>query len=139
MELSAENYPFTLTAGPYDDGDNKVYDGTIVHDKFLTGPEANVINLTNCLENNYASDDFRLRGSSKADLSSLRFNFTVDPLSNTVKKMIVKQVGQKLEFNIYDYNKDVSVTRPEGSVTVSELIQTLPADQQTLLLSTFLN
>ncbi len=139
VELSPENYPFSLTAGPYDDGDNKVYEAKIVHDKFLTGPEANIINLTNCLENQYASDDSRLRGSSKADLSSLRFNFTVDPLSNTVKKMIVKQVGQKMEFNIHDYNKDVSLSAPEGSITVSELIQTLPPDQQTLLLSSFLN
>jgi hypothetical protein len=135
-QMNSDNYPFVLTAGPYsnnDDSEDDVYEAKLSPDRTLTAPEDGLTDLANCLESSYGENDFRLRDSTKSDEQSMNFVFTVDPLSNTVKKVVVKQVGQYFQLVIRDYNKDITISPPEDAQSVLQVYRSLLPEQQSLI------
>ena len=136
--MTDENYPIEIVLGPYtnkDDTVDKVYDIKLKDNAEASGPPLEFANLVNCLEAEYGEDDFRLRDSTQADVLSAKTTITIDPISNTVRKLVVKQVGQYFQLLMRDYNKDVSISAPEGAQTLVQVYMSLTPEQQATLLS----
>ena len=136
-KLTADNYPFELKSGPSktkDDSEDRTYEAVLIQDRAASGPEEAITSLVNCLESSFGEDDYRLRDSGKVDEQSMRFVFTVDPLSNTVTRMVVKQVGQYFQLVMRDYNKDVTITAPDSPENIRQVYLGLSPAQQSFLI-----
>jgi hypothetical protein len=127
-----DNYPYTLVNGPYrpkDDSEDKLYDMKFNESAPLL--PGKFVDLGGCVEKNYAvQDDYRLRESGKVDQDSTAIVMKADPLSNTVKYISMKSVGQYFVMNIRDYGKDVSLSAPSNAISVGDFFNQLPQDQR---------
>jgi hypothetical protein len=137
-KMDESNYPFVLKSGPSktkDDSEDRTYEATLLTERVATAPEVAITSIVNCLESEFGAEDPRLRDSGKVDEQSMRFTFTVDPLSNTVNRMVVKQVGQYFQLVMRDYNKDVTINKPETTAGLAQVYLSLSPDQQSFLIT----
>jgi len=137
-KMDKSSYPFVLKGGPSktkDDSEDRTYEATLATDRVETSQELSITSIVNCLEAEFGKDDPRLRESGKVDEQSMRFTFTVDPLSDTVKRMVVKQVGQYFQLVMRDYNKDVTINKPDTVTNLPQLYLSLSPEQQSFLIT----
>lgn len=132
-----DDFPFELSGGPYkaDDGTtSQTFEVKLKPTREITVAEQNITQLIECVDT-LRSDDYRLRQVHSSDIDGIRLRITVDPLSNTITYISYKQFGNYFQLFLRDLNKDVSVTAPDNTISITEIIKALPPETQLELLS----
>jgi hypothetical protein len=141
-QLTSTDMPVEITGGPYSANDgtqSRVFQVGLKQSRHVTHYEGTVSDFISCLDS-LRGDDFKLRKVNSQDINSLRFNITVDPLSNTLSKVLVNQFSQYFQLNLRDYNKDISIQQPDSSTTLSDFVNGLDKQTQNdLILKTALH
>lgn len=130
------NFPFEITAGPFiaDDGSvTQSYEVKLRKDRNVSSSEAKLTALVDCVDS-LRGDDYRLRRVGESDMDAIRLSLTVDPLSNTINHIIYKSFGNYFQLFLRDFNKDITVSAPENSVSMTEIISGLPTETKLQLL-----
>jgi hypothetical protein len=130
-ELTGKSIPITITGGPYSTSDgsqSRVYEVGVKNIPNTTAYESKILSSISCIDS-LRTDDFRLRKVNTKDIDILRFNITVDPLSNTLTKINYAAFSQYFQVKLRDYNKDVTITAPDNSVKLGDFLSGL--DEQT--------
>jgi hypothetical protein len=137
--ITDENYPLVYIAGPIlpkDDTEDEIYEAKLSTNQRTQGSfEQELTTMIECLEANYGKDDFRLREATPTDVETAKVTVLVDPLSSTVKRLTIKQVGMYYLLNLRDYNKDIEVVAPEGSVDLGTLYSSLSDSSKAFITS----
>lgn len=131
FRLTGADLPLQITGGPYaatDGTQTRIFEVGLKKGRTTTSYETGVTNFINCLDG-LRKSDYRLRKVSSQDIDIFRVNITVDPLSNTISHVVYRAFSQYFQINVRDYNKDVTVNAPDGSLTASDFI--LKLDDQT--------
>lgn len=131
-----EEFPFEIVAGPYSDADGSVsetYEVKLKEGRKVTGMERSVTNALNCLDG-LRGDDYRLREVNDKDINAFRLKLSVDPLSNTIRRITYKQFGSYFQIFLRDFNKDISVAAPTVSVPFNDALNAIPIETRLKLL-----
>jgi hypothetical protein len=129
--LTGTNLPLQITGGPYaasDGTQTRIFEVGLKKGRTTTAYETGITNLVNCLDG-LRTNDYRLRKVSSQDIDAFRVNITVDPLSNMITHVIYGAFSQYFQLSLRDFNKDVTVSAPESSISLSDFI--LKLDDQT--------
>jgi len=131
-----EEFPFDIVAGPYSDGDGSVsetYEVELRVGRKVTDTEQSITGALNCLDS-LRGDDYRLREVNQSDIDAFRLKISVDPLSNTIKRISYKQSGIFFQIFLRDFNKDISVAAPTAPISLTDALSAIPVETRLRLL-----
>jgi hypothetical protein len=135
--LTSDNMPIKIVGGPYvttDGSQSHIYDVSLDESRKTTLFESGIVDYLNCLDT-ARKPDYRLRKVTKSEISEIKVSITIDRLSETFTKLVIKQYGQYLQVGMHDYNKDVVVREPADYIESSDLVNRLDDDTKVLLLA----
>lgn len=136
-QLTGSDMPFEITGGPYsakDGSQDRIFQLAIKRGHSVTDYESSMGTVLSCISA-LQKQDFTLRPVNQKDIDVLRFDVSVNPLSNTLTHVVFKQFSQYFQLYLRDYNKDVTVTAPENSTTLSELIASSDAQTRQVIVA----
>lgn len=136
INFEGDSFPLEITEGPFSTGDgstDQLFKVKIKDVRTKTAQETAFVETLNCLES-LRGDDYRLRQVTNDDVKVLAFEISTDSLNNTIRSIKYKQFGNYFQIFFRDFNKDVSVIKPESAVKVMDLVARLSPESQAALL-----